>query len=480
MRRPHLLTCLALLLLSILLLSTLGKAASAQAAPAQAAPAQAAPAQAALWKFEPSAGTLTGDAAWLNTAQYGAHAIQLPGQGNLDVPATVIDTRQSFTVSAWVKLRQIGGFQTVVSIDGTTVSGFFLQLRGSGTFGLTMITADRTDRPAAVASALEPAQAGVWYNLVGVHDAAARTITLYVNGVLQQTVPYTGAWSATGHTEIGRGKYAGHPADFVTGEIDDVSLTQSAAVDSAQLRAIATRTHALDSTLTIDVSKPGARLSPLLYGLMIEDISHSIDGGLYAEMIQNRALNDEPNSPAHWVLIGGTGAGTLSLDKTQPVPNTALTNSLRLDIAASGQDAGAANSGYWGIPIRPQTVYHASFYAKAAPGYTGPLTASIQEAIDGTVTASATIPALTPEWKQYAVTLKTGDSGPSTDNLFVLSGRGVGTVWLTQVSLMPPTYHNRPNGSRIDLMQALAGLHPRVPADAGRQLPGRQHGRRAL
>ncbi len=421
----------------------------------------AASAHAAPWQFTPKAGTLTGDAVWANTAKYGANALALSGHGSLDVPEAVVDTRQSFTVGAWVKMNKLGGYQTFVSQDGSQVSGFFLQLRASGTFAFTLLSADRTTGPSSVASSAAPAQIGVWYNLVGVHDAAAQTVSLYVNGVLQQTVPFQTPWLASGHTEIGRGKYNGNPVDYVSGEVDDVQFSQTAQVDKPQLAAIAAQTHALDSALAIDLSKPGPRISPLLYGLMIEDISHSIDGGLYAELIQNRSLNDDPKTPARWSLVGSPGAGTLSLDTVNPVPNTALTHSLRLDITAAGQNVGVANVGYWGIPVRPHAVYHTSFYAKASAGYAGPLTASLQSADSTKTWASATVPALTPHWKKYTLALTTRQGGLSLENRFVLTGHGLGTVWLTQVSLMPPTYHNRPNGSRIDLMQKLAALHPK-------------------
>ena len=414
-------------------------------------------AQTAPWTFGKSAGTLTGDAAWAPSPRYGASGLTVSA-GSLDVPEPVVDTRQSFTVSAWVKLARLGGFQTFVSIDGAQVSGFYLQMRDSGAFAFAMIDRDAPGGSGIAASPL-PVSPGVWYNLVGVHDAQAKTNSLYVNGVLMQTVPFAGSWQAAGHTEIGRGKFNGQPVDFVHGEIDDVHLTQGVVLDKPALAAIAAQTHALDPTLTLDLSHPGVSISPLLYGLMIEDISHSIDGGLYAELIQNRALNDDPKTPVHWSLVPGS-MGTLSLDKTQPVPNTALTNSLRLDVTQAGQTVGAANDGYWGIPVKPQTRYTASFYAKASPSYSGPLTASLQEAIDGTPLASAVTPNLTVDWKKYTVTLTTGQTGPSADNKLVVSAHGVGTVWLTQVSLLPPTYHSRPNGSRIDLMQKLAAMKP--------------------
>ena len=34
------------------------------------------------------------------------------------------------------------------------------------------------------------------------------------------------------------------------------------------------------------------------------------------------------------------------------------------------------------------------------------------------------------------------------------------TLWLQLVSLFPPTYTNRPNGNRIDIMEKLAAMHP--------------------
>ena len=49
---------------------------------------------------------------------------------------------------------------------------------------------------------------------------------------------------------------------------------------------------------------------------------------------------------------------------------------------------------------------------------------------------------------------------PIETTRFVVSTGSPGAFWLTQVSLFPPTYHDRPNGNRIDLMQKMAGLKP--------------------
>lgn len=230
----------------------------------------------------------------------------------------------------------------------------------------------------------------------------------------------------------------------------------------ALLTAVAVGVQAAPGQLTVQVNKPGVRISPTFFGLMTEEINHAYDGGLYGELIQNRAFKDDPNGPAHWSVVTDGGTGTISLDTSNPVPGTALTNSLRLDITAAtaGQHVGAANEGYWGIPVKPNTTYRASFYAKASPNFTGPLTVDIQSSDGANVQATAQVSALTADWKPYTVTLRTGNVAPSTANRFVLSASSAGTVWLSQVSLMPPTYKNRANGNRIDLMQKMGDMQP--------------------
>src|SRR3954454_7714043 len=127
-----------------------------------------------------------------------------------------------------------------------------------------------------------------------------------------------------------------------------------------------TSTRAAGPTIAIDAAPPAGKVSPLFYGLMTEEINHSYDGGLYAELVRNRALLDDAASPAHWAVIQSDGAATIALDTREPL-NDIIRTSLRLDVAQASKDhaAGVANEGYWGIPVRPNTKYHASFYAKA-------------------------------------------------------------------------------------------------------------------
>jgi alpha-L-arabinofuranosidase len=415
-------------------------------------------------------GTLRGGASWAN-GLVGAHALTLSGRTGsfVDVAEPVIDTTRSYTVTACVKLNRASGYQTVVSIDGAQISGFFLQFRDdTDEFAITVPPADSTTGDAAEASSQVAPETGVWYHLAGVYNVDAHSLTLYVNGVEQQTVPCRNPWRATGHTAIGRGKYGGNPVDFVNGAVDDVRLYASS-LPAAEVKAIAmadlkntgvqTSDPSAPVLLKIDNAHPGPKFSPMFYGLMTEEINYSYDGGLYGELIRNRAFKDDPTWPVHWSQVNaGSSAGSIGLDPGQPL-NANLPVSLKVT-APGGARVGAANDGFWGIPVRPNTRYQASFYAKAGDGFTGPLDVAIESADGGKTYARAQVKKVAGDWKQYTVMLTTGPGSEAQDTRFVVSTTGKGTFWLDLVSLFPPTYHNRAHGNRIDLMQKLADMKP--------------------
>jgi alpha-N-arabinofuranosidase len=227
---------------------------------------------------------------------------------------------------------------------------------------------------------------------------------------------------------------------------------------------IATATSlAAGPAFTIDASHAKGKVSPRHHGLMTEEINHSYDGGLYAELIQNRAFLDDAKSPANWsVVANGTSAAAIALDPAAPL-NDKIPLSLRLTVtkATKDQPAGVANSGYWGIPVQPKTQYRASLWAKAAAGFTGPLTVAIVGNDGKTVYASANLSGVTTEWKKFEVTLKTGKVDPTAYAHFEITLQQPGTVNLGLVSLFPPTWNDRPNGLRKDIMQLLVDMNPK-------------------
>ncbi|MGH7997729.1 MAG: alpha-L-arabinofuranosidase C-terminal domain-containing protein, partial [Opitutaceae bacterium] len=198
------------------------------------------------------------------------------------------------------------------------------------------------------------------------------------------------------------------------------------------------------------------------YGLMTEEINHSYDGGLYAELIRNRTFRASDRGPAHWTAVADRGAVvSLALDRNVPL-NAALRLSLRVDAASASEDrrAGVANGGYWGIPVRAGEIYSLSLYAKGSPGFDGPIDVSLESADGSEVFAAGSVGPLTMKWARYALKLRPARSAAGLANRLVLAVHRPGTFWLQVVSLFPPTYHGRPNGNRIDLMRMLAALHP--------------------
>lgn len=244
------------------------------------------------------------------------------------------------------------------------------------------------------------------------------------------------------------------------------------------LGALSPFATAQPAQLSIQLDKPLHPVSPMLYGLMTEEINYSYDGGLYAEMVRNRTFQDHGfGGLAHWNLDNkGTARGTISFDPTEG-PSSALPGSMLFNItSADGTNtAGVHNEGYWGMALKPDTTYKGSLYAKADSDNFGPLTVSFVNDNSGETLATASIGNATTSWKHYDFTLKTGNLTPSSTNHLLISAVHAGKLWLNLISVFPPTYKNRENGNRPDIMELLAGMHPKfLRLPGGNYLEGNQ------
>lgn len=251
------------------------------------------------------------------------------------------------------------------------------------------------------------------------------------------------------------------------------------------------------ASLTVNVNQPGASVAPTLHGIFFEEISHGGEGGLYAELIQNRGFEEPRLPPATtlqdgflipgrtphfgmpnnrvsdwkmrwpvksqwpaWSLQKSEQANiSLALTAEQPL-NEATPHSLQVTINkldAAGKN-NLVNEGFWGINTVKGETYNLSFYARTKK-YTGPLTVALQSP-GGKLLASHQFKTVaSKDWKKFTCQLKAQDGDPKAS--FVISFGGTGTVWLDFVSLFPAkTFKNRPNGMRPDLAQYLADLKP--------------------
>ncbi|MGI6219514.1 MAG: alpha-L-arabinofuranosidase C-terminal domain-containing protein [Bacteroidaceae bacterium] len=220
----------------------------------------------------------------------------------------------------------------------------------------------------------------------------------------------------------------------------------------------------ITGTLTIDTTRKKA-ISPMLMGIFFEDISRAADGGLYAELVQNRdfeyALSDKDgqdktwNATHSWSLNGEDGSFSIATD--EPIhpnnPHYAL-----LESKTSGAVA-LQNAGFDGIPLTKGEKYDFSVFARRISGEKGKLQVSLVGK-DGEVYATARISAPGTEWKKYKVTLKA--QSDALDARLEVRPLSEGTVALDMISLFPEkTFKGRENGLRADLAQVIADLHPR-------------------
>ncbi|CZR63639.1 probable alpha-N-arabinofuranosidase A precursor [Phialocephala subalpina] len=217
------------------------------------------------------------------------------------------------------------------------------------------------------------------------------------------------------------------------------------------------------SAINLTVASSGGNVtSPLLYGLMFEDINHSGDGGIYAELIQNRAFQgstEHPSTLEPWAAIGNA---TLSLQNTSVPLSSALPVSINVAAASEKTKGtiGLSNPGWWGIDIQPQP-YTGSFFALGS--YKGKFTIKLKSALTSQVFASLSIPSSTQadKWVEHKFVLEPKIAAPNVNNTFTIEFEsGQGSVNFNLISLFPPTYKGTPNGNRPELMAALKGLNP--------------------
>ena len=217
------------------------------------------------------------------------------------------------------------------------------------------------------------------------------------------------------------------------------------------------------ATLNIDVNQPKSPVSPMLYGLMTEEINHSYDGGLYAELIRNRTFRSDWTGILNWYLIEkGAASAKVTVDNKEG-PSAALPNSAKLEIARADANspAGLLNEGYWGIAVRPNTKYTGSLYAKSSSDSALPVRVALVADQSGQTLASASVSITGTGWKEYKFEMQSGEVATTTAaNHLELTVDRPATLWLQLVSLFPPTYRGRKNGNRIDIMEKLAAMHP--------------------
>lgn len=227
------------------------------------------------------------------------------------------------------------------------------------------------------------------------------------------------------------------------------------------------------TTLKAQTFHGGKKISPDLFGLFFEDINYSADGGLYAELVQNRSFEYNPTERREWhnlsyweYISPGYSYGRISVETKTPVhPNNP--HYIVLDIEHVGNYdqfkgeavVGLKNSGFDGIVLRNGEKYNFSLFANLISDAPVELLVSLENR-KGEVIAKSTVMIPFGKWLKYATDLT---AVADCDSAFlVVLAKNTGKLAIDMVSLFPEnTFKNRPNGLRADLAQILAEMKPK-------------------
>ncbi len=204
--------------------------------------------------------------------------------------------------------------------------------------------------------------------------------------------------------------------------------------------------------LTVQANKPGATIQPTMYGIFFEDINFGADGGLYAEMVQNRSFEFPTR------LMGWNAFGNVQLGEVRPAFDRNPHYVVLGDSGHIEKRTGLENRGFFGMGFKKGMRYDFSVYARLHDGGSAPARIRVELVnADNNIITRQRITIDSREWKKYTASL-TSDVTEQKGlmRIFLETAEGVD---LDHVSLFPS---DNWNGLRADLVKALADLHPGI------------------
>lgn len=203
---------------------------------------------------------------------------------------------------------------------------------------------------------------------------------------------------------------------------------------------------------TVQANKLGAKIQPTMYGIFFEDINFGADGGLYAEMVENRSF-EFPDR-----LMGWNTFGNVSVNDVKPAFER---NPHYVTLSNAGHNqkfTGLENRGFFGMGLKKGMKYEFSVYARLNNLQGKKARFRVELVGENNVPISRdTIVVTANKWTKYTATLtsnKTQQKGLM--RIFLMSGDAVD---LDHVSLFP---EDNWNGMRADLVKDLEDLHPGI------------------
>ena len=203
-------------------------------------------------------------------------------------------------------------------------------------------------------------------------------------------------------------------------------------------------------------------ISDKLIGIFFEDISYAADGGLYAELVQNRDFEYTPNDHEGWNAFT---AWRLASGAEPRIVTDCPLGKHNANALSIGADT-LYNSGWDGMTLKAGAKYDFSFYVNTK----GKKRFKVAMVENGSVVAEAVIDVrpkdkkavetLHEGWQKYEVTLAPSADTKAAELRIVAEGKA--EARLDMISLFPQdTFKGRKNGLRRDLAETIANLHPK-------------------
>jgi alpha-L-arabinofuranosidase len=234
------------------------------------------------------------------------------------------------------------------------------------------------------------------------------------------------------------------------------------------------------AVITVDAAREGPRVDPKMYGIFLEEINHGVDGGLYAELVANRAFEAarppegftlqggrwkdakgydsgfdvKPGEIPRWEVVRtGDAKGTVEVEATGGL-NEGSPYCLRVEAGdLGGGRLGVANLGYWGMGLKQGARYRLLLHARGE----GALRVRLEDAAGAAVSEEARFEVAGEGWAAHEATLEATRSEPKAR--LVVEATRPGTVWLDYVSLVPAETW-KGHGLRPDIAEMIAALKP--------------------
>ena len=220
----------------------------------------------------------------------------------------------------------------------------------------------------------------------------------------------------------------------------------------------------VDIKISADVNN-SKKISDMLMGVFFEDINYAADGGLYAELVQNRGfeynLKEKLGSDKTWIStkawsLTDSNNSKLTIDTVSPLH---INNKHYAVLEINKVGAGLANKGFAGIYLKEGDMYDFSLFIKNMEKSDINLLVRLVDEM-GQVCGKTTVISRSSEWIKVEAVIS---AEKSMDNGYLeIIPQSVGRVALDMISLFPQkTFMGRKNGLRADLAQVIADLQPK-------------------